>query len=917
MRRSVRLSSCSPRPSMLGPALALLAASAVLVGGEPDWLPGQVNTRICQWQQLRAAVLRDTVYLDGGNLWWQPGFSDGSVREPRNDNNRLGLIYTLNFSTPFNTTQNISAILGTLSTGGGDTNNRAPNYEDGALLHNDHQFFLYGGLLQRTASAADPPGDSVLCYEKHQYGPPRSFAEGFINKPLGDKVTRYVAYGGAANAPSENMAWYFAGLRSATAGPIYTRAGATNRTAAVHVSNYLIELDMADQRRETFANHTLPPDIQGRANPELVWVPVGKRGILVALGGVVYPDFVTITGDSSNPEANKAESPEFIQAIDIYDVDGRKWHRQNTTGGPGQLTRGCAVLARAEDSSSFNIYYYGGYDGLSQKREPFSDDVWVLSLPSFTWVKLAAGTPAEGRAGHKCVTPYPDQMLVIGGYPQPIGAVPACLRETIRVFNLSTGRWLDRYDPAAWAPYAVPAAVVDKIGGSGAGGATAAAPSPSWASDELAALFAERYPTERIATYYPYAPASPTDGSDPSVSTTEVAESGGGVPAYLPPVLGSVLGLAFLTMVGVIVVLYRRRRILRGAASEAGTEDTTGRRINAWLRGQASDAKAPTVTTSDGSAGPYSPLTRPTDLESHVADPPRPIAEMMDTAIQPPAELADTSVPPPPAELHSASTISPAMSQAPSVHHPLYYHAGNAYYSSSLTPPHPRAPPHDAAAASSISTSPVSPTTTGSPVGGPAAATATTTTTTTTTTGAAMQRVLSGVSNLSERDRAHLRQISDATVSSVTTGLGVGPYGQRLSTGPAAVAELGGPREDDGDDEAGEAGQGDRRGRSSPAAPTRGRGSPLPGQGRGAQGWPLRGIRRRGGACFRRISMVRGRAATVERAGDGEGFSQGAMGQADTRRGEREGGGASACEGRTGHDDFSTRPRQRAGFRGG
>jgi hypothetical protein len=35
-------------------------------------------------------------------------------------------------------------------------------------------------------------------------------------------------------------------------------------------------------------------------------------------------------------------------------------------------------------------------------------------------------------------------------------------------------------------------------------------------------------------------------------------------------------------------------------------------------------------------------------------------------------------------------------------------------------------------------------------------------------------KVLSGISNLSERDRAHLRQISDTTVSSVTTAPGQG-----------------------------------------------------------------------------------------------------------------------------------------------
>jgi hypothetical protein len=219
--------------------------------------------------------------------------------------NPLGLIYTLNFSTPFNTTQNISAILGAISKTGGAANNLAPNYFDGALLGNHEEFFLYGGLAPKNSALTDPPGDTVLRYERYWYGPPReNFIPGFVSHNLGPDTTRYVAYGGAASAPSENMAWYFSGLRSASGGVIYDVGGRDQSTQAVNVSNRLITVDMARQQRETFSNVTLPPDIPGRANPELVWVPVGSRGILVALGGVVFPDFVNITSKSSNEEAS-------------------------------------------------------------------------------------------------------------------------------------------------------------------------------------------------------------------------------------------------------------------------------------------------------------------------------------------------------------------------------------------------------------------------------------------------------------------------------------------------------------------------------------------------------------------------------------------------------------------------------------
>ncbi|KAL2196773.1 hypothetical protein P885DRAFT_69259 [Corynascus similis CBS 632.67] len=759
---------------MFGPGLvAGLTAFSSVALGQSVWDTDQISTRICQWQQLRAAVLRDTVYLDGGYLTWQPGYADGHLGRPTFDNNLAGYIYTLNFSTPFNITQNITAILGTLETGGGDTNSRAPNYQDGALLGNDAQFCLYGGMLTRSIRGSEPPGDSVLCYQAYQYGVEKpNFRPGFVTKDLGEDVTRYVTYGGAASAPSENLAWYFSGLRSPTSGSIWIPGNdeSTHVHYATVVSDTLITVDMSEQLNEKFSNDTLQPNIPGRANPELVWVPVGSRGILVALGGVVYPDWVNATTKhSANETASKLQSPEFMSTIDIYDVDSGKWYRQRTTGGPEQLTRGCAVVARAQDGSSFNIYYYGGYDGLNM-GETYNDDVWVLSLPSFTWVKLTSST-GEGRAGHKCVMPYPDQMLVIGGTP-PLKGLVSCLQETIRVFNLSTGRWLDRYDPAVYANYTVPSAVVAKIGGSGTGGATATSPSPSWGSRELASIFAEEYPTSKITTYYPYASNGPVDNTNPDVPPPAEQDEGGGLPSYLPPVLGVVLGLVFLTMVAVLILLWRRRRLLRrgGAISEAGTEDTNKHRIASWLRGQSSaspEVKAPTMASSSD----YSPLAS-ADPEHSVAQTVTPlsIAEMMNTEVQLPAELPDTS---PPAELHSATTPSPTARTAATVSAQASLN-NNEHYSSThqtdyanSSSTHPTPPPNPQVE-SPIFYRPDSDAL-GQAPGGTSATTTPTSAAAGRSASGRSNKVLSGISNISERDRMHLRQISDTTVSSVTT----------------------------------------------------------------------------------------------------------------------------------------------------
>jgi len=216
--------------------------------------------------------------------------------------NPLGFMYTLNLSVPFNSSTNVSSILGTLSKApnGGAANNFAPNYYDGAMLANDDELFLYGGLLRRTNGYSPPAANEVLAYEANQYGPEKEgFRAGFVRSDLPDGLTRYVTYGGAANAPSENKAWYFGGYRSPTWGPIY-EPSTNNSINPLNVSDTFITLDLGTQQSEKWSNKTLPDFIPSRANPSVVWVPVGEQGILVVLGGVSYPQYNTASQKSDN-----------------------------------------------------------------------------------------------------------------------------------------------------------------------------------------------------------------------------------------------------------------------------------------------------------------------------------------------------------------------------------------------------------------------------------------------------------------------------------------------------------------------------------------------------------------------------------------------------------------------------------------
>ncbi|KAI1297979.1 hypothetical protein F5Y03DRAFT_386811 [Xylaria venustula] len=618
---------------------------------QSGWIENQVNTTMCAWKALRAAQVNDTAYLDGGFLYWIPGLADDSFSTPIQDGNPLGLLFTLNFSIPFNSNTNVSSILGTKqkASNGGAANNFAPNYYDGAILANDHEFFLYGGLLRNTMTYSPPDGDETLGYRESQYGAVKeSFIPGFVNELLSENVTRYVTYGGAASAPSENKAWYFGGYRSPSSGPIY-QPSINNSINPVNVSDTLITLDLSEQLSEKWFNATLPPGTPSRANPSAVWVPVGEQGILVLLGGVLYPEYNNVIGTSANVAQSEKDSPGYMSNVDVYDVASGEWYQQPTANAPPQLAMGCAVVATAQDASSYNIYYYGGFDGLHEK-EDFNDDVWILSLPSFTWTKISSGNPDHARAGHQCLTPYPDQMVTVGGFRPTVGGSINCLVGGIlQVFNLTEGKWLDSYDPNNWNMYGVPEMLHEKIGGDYTGGATLTTPTPSgWAAEGLASVFATKYPTSKITPNYPY---SSQDSSNGTRGTSINSKGGGGTPSWVAPVLGVVLGLVFVTAVVVGILLFRRRSLLlkKKRGSDSPSEDHL-HWIRRWLNN--THDKAQTVTTEEPSSrsdymesrnemrsgGYVSPSPIP-DMAQHEMPENQRFFELMDTSR--PMELSD------------------------------------------------------------------------------------------------------------------------------------------------------------------------------------------------------------------------------------------------------------------------------------
>jgi hypothetical protein len=155
------------------------------------------------------------------------------------------------------------------------------------------------GLTALTDSEEPPGSNQFLAYEAYQYGPYRaSWQPGFVQESLTNSVTRYITNGAGVSAPSEDLGFYFSGMRGANWGPIENGDQSSNITA-----NTLITANMTMMRSETWENDTLPDNIQPRANAELVWIPVSDSGILIAIGGVINPGVIAAGGVLTSAQA--------------------------------------------------------------------------------------------------------------------------------------------------------------------------------------------------------------------------------------------------------------------------------------------------------------------------------------------------------------------------------------------------------------------------------------------------------------------------------------------------------------------------------------------------------------------------------------------------------------------------------------
>ncbi|KIX06799.1 uncharacterized protein Z518_04775 [Rhinocladiella mackenziei CBS 650.93] len=539
------------------PTSPLLTADANSVGERAGTLGdieaiGKVKrddspTVVCKRWSQQSALVNGTLYLYGGRSTTS---SDQTTDTWNNDFLTLDLTKSWQISSPSLTGLPIPS--------------GPPAVSLGYLWNSYDSLYLYGGEF------SDSPVTSPVPFSTWSYDISSSswsessnpLTSAGQNSEEANQPVQRAAEGAGISVPHIGRGFYFGGHLDG-----YTTPGWSQSIARVYLrglleytfpgySNAAVNGGNVAGSSGIYRNITEggTQDSDGfpeRADGVLVYVPgYGKSGIILGLAGGTNATFTQ------------------MNIIDVYDIDSSTWYKQATAGETPEIrVNPCAVAVSAADGSSAQVYMYGGQNLIPYGEQTQYDDMWILTIPSFTWIKVDMSNQANppARAGHTCNV-WNAQMVVVGGY---VGQDLSCESPGIYVFNTSSLTWQNEYtavetkdnlnrqksqqdDPSALQGsygYQVPEPVQSVVGGNAVGAATLTAPAQSATQGPLATGTPRTYTVTQsdgpvaTVTSSPGSGASGNDNGDNNSSGgTNVGAIVAGVIAGFFAVLAAYLG---------------------------------------------------------------------------------------------------------------------------------------------------------------------------------------------------------------------------------------------------------------------------------------------------------------------------------------------------------------------------------------
>ncbi|RAL03140.1 uncharacterized protein BO80DRAFT_491913 [Aspergillus ibericus CBS 121593] len=299
--------------------------------------------------------------------------------------------------------------------------------DEGSQFKDGQNLYFYGGYISGRDGLKDVAPVETWKYNIQSNNWTR---DGFGGVP-------YVrlAEGGAVVSYSQNKAYYLGGIEDPGGNPnVYGTAGAD-----VQIVSGLLTLDQSTLTWSSLSTEEMSNYGTIGAGYVNILEDVGDEGLLVSFGGYKYP-----TNDSyHNP----------MEYITLYDIANQTWYTQQSTGDiPSWRMAGCSITVAAADRSSFSIYDFGGMGATTANSD---GDVYVLSLPSFRWIRVNEGSSI--REKHTCNLLGNHTMIVVGGTiptdsseyePKPVNCDSGQFENGIAIFNLNNHTWLTDYNAA-------------------------------------------------------------------------------------------------------------------------------------------------------------------------------------------------------------------------------------------------------------------------------------------------------------------------------------------------------------------------------------------------------------------------------------------------------------------------------------
>ncbi|MCJ1466753.1 hypothetical protein MMC07_005373 [Pseudocyphellaria aurata] len=422
----------------------------------------------------------------------------------------------------------------------------APNLVHPSLWYDEHEDLLYSGFAGKVSEFGDrpsPPPLSLWSFKPDGTGSGSWNEEIDSGSPVWDTLTR----------PCQPMMAF-------GSGSAYVLGGFKNSLTALSQPQNdtavpgLVQFNMTTK---IFSNSTAGGySFNGTAaQGAMQYVPsFGPDGLFVVLGG-----------DDPDVWYSSARTLTDLETISIYDPSTKQWFNQTTTGNI-PIPRKTFCLAGIESNNgTYEIFMYAGWAGhLGASAVPY-DEIYILTLPAFNWIKVDY-PPQHPRHALSCNAVGGSQILTIGGLDtnskhtadeltstSQFDTSPDPFAQGLAIFDMTALKFANQYTAKA-SPYVQSDLVRNYY---------ETRPATKFDSPELAKLLDITHfsnTTTSSATKSSSSP-SPTDSSNASTPPGPTDSSNASKRTPAGAIVGGIVGgVAFLALLGALIFFARRKR---------------------------------------------------------------------------------------------------------------------------------------------------------------------------------------------------------------------------------------------------------------------------------------------------------------------------------------------------------------------